>query len=289
MFELILIAFAPALVLLYIFYKRDKARPEPRNIVIKIFLVGGIFVSILAGLLEEVLLNIFFNNPDLLNYNFSSFAQALKMGAIPGFVEEILKFVTILIFAYKIREFDEKADGIIYALCVGMGFAAIENFFYVVWGLKANVFGSFFIAFLRAPTAVPFHAILAVIMGYFIGQAKFSQDKRKLFFFLALFLPILLHTFYDALIFYFQKENLITLILELIIIIFAIIGIIFTLRLTKETVNDDTRIIYTRRIKTIGTLLNLIQRRKNFNQVVWRGESNTQSQGQEKNNFQNKI
>ena len=223
---------------------------------------------------------------NIFNYSFSSFAEALKAGAIPGFVEEILKFLAILIFAYKIREFDEKTDGIIYALCVGMGFAAMENFGYI---LRSNILSSFVVSFFRALTAVPFHAILAVIMGYFIGQAKFSRDKRKLFFFLALFLPILLHTFYDALIFYFQKENLITLILELIIIIFAIIGIIFTLRLTKETVSDDTRIIYTRRIKTIGTLLNLIQRRKNFNQVVWRGESNTQSQGQEKNNFQNKI
>ncbi len=251
---IIFLSFSPAIFLLYIFYKRDKERPEPQNIVIKIFIGGGILTAFLAGMLNDFLLKLLFGTSKIEKIIFNNFLTALKAGVIPGVVEEVLKFIAILIFAYKIKEFDERADGIVYALCVGMGFAAIENFFYVLENVGFAV--------LRALTAVPLHAILAVLMGYFLGEAKFSKSKKALFFFLALFFPITLHTFYDAMVFYSGNNDLFSLVLLLATIIFAILGIIFSFKIMGEQVREDKMLISLENLKIITKIQNLKKERE---------------------------
>lgn len=244
---ILVISLAPAIFLLYIFYQRDKLKPEPTNVISRIFILGGLFSALIAGVINTFLTKLFFGSVEIQKINFNTFWDALKFGAIPGFVEEILKFIAILIFVYKIKEFDERTDGIIYALCIGMGFAAIENLSYVF------KFGPA-IAFLRALTAVPFHAILAVIMGYFIGRAKFSSKKKFLFFLEAIFIPIIFHTLYDTIVSYFSGNDLFELILVLSIIIFAIIGIVFSLKLTEESSREDFRFFSLKKLEVLSKL-----------------------------------
>ena len=53
---------------------------------------------------------------------------------------------------------------------IGMGFATLENILYADrFGLQTVM--------IRAFTAVPAHAIFAIIMGYYIGLAKFNKKK----------------------------------------------------------------------------------------------------------------
>jgi len=56
------------------------------------------------------------------------------------------------------------------------------------------------VAVLRAFTAVPAHAIFAIIMGYFMGKAKFSSHRvfNNL---MGLFLAIVFHGAYDFFLF----------------------------------------------------------------------------------------
>lgn len=50
---------------------------------------------------------------------------------------------------------------------------------------------------MRAFTAVPFHAVNGVIMGYYLGLAKFTPENRKDYIKKALLIPFLFHGFYD--------------------------------------------------------------------------------------------
>jgi RsiW-degrading membrane proteinase PrsW (M82 family) len=79
---------------------------------------------------------------------------------------------------------------------VSMGFATIENIFYVLEGGAQ-------LAIMRAITAVPAHATFAIIMGYFLGLAKFTHQHKLLYWILALSCSTFLHGAYD----YFLLQN----------------------------------------------------------------------------------
>jgi len=93
--------------------------------------------------------------------------------AAVGFSEEFAKFIFLRFYIYRKPEFDEPMDGIVYAVMIGMGFAILENILYVMQsGLS--------VAILRMFTAVPGHAAFGVIMGYYVGLAKFSNNPIPL-------------------------------------------------------------------------------------------------------------
>ena len=66
------------------------------------------------------------------------------------------------------------------------------------------------VAIYRALTTVPAHALLSVIMGYYVGRAKFAPDaaaQRQLLW-RALLLPIFAHGLYDSLL--LSTEQIVT-------------------------------------------------------------------------------
>ena len=102
-----------------------------------------------------------------------SSSNSLKRFLLLGMIEEFSKYILIKKYAQNHEAFNEPYDGIIYAVMVSMGFAATENIFYVLEG-------GYQVALLRAFTAIPAHASFAIIMGYFMGKAKFSDQKKWL-------------------------------------------------------------------------------------------------------------
>lgn len=184
----LLMAIAPALFLVRYFYKQDLKKPEPKGLVTKIFFLGIAF-TIPASIIE-VLLDEFFNSfvaPAIL-YNF------IKAFIIAACVEEILKFFIVKKFAYQNPHFDEEVDGIVYTIVASLGFACMENLIYVIDG-------GITIAFVRAFSAVPMHAVSSGIMGYYIGKARFSGNNEKSLLLKGLWYGILIHGVYDFLIF----------------------------------------------------------------------------------------
>jgi RsiW-degrading membrane proteinase PrsW (M82 family) len=76
---------------------------------------------------------------------------------------------------------------------VSMGFAALENILYVFQhGVATGI--------TRAFTAVPAHATFAILMGYFMGKAKFSKNKTELNL-LGLLVATIFHGAYDFFLF----------------------------------------------------------------------------------------
>ncbi|GAA3790098.1 hypothetical protein GCM10022271_23060 [Corallibacter vietnamensis] len=122
--------------------------------------------------------------------------QFIKAFFVVGFTEEFSKYIIVRFFAQPKKDFNEPFDGIVYAVMVSMGFAATENIMYV---LQAGQ-GGYQVAFLRAFTAVPAHATFAILMGYFMGKAKFSNNRIKLNL-IGLLLAILFHGAYDFFLF----------------------------------------------------------------------------------------
>ncbi|CAH8283683.1 RsiW-degrading membrane proteinase PrsW (M82 family) [Mariniflexile fucanivorans] len=186
--NLLLIAIVPIfIVVLYIYFK-DIYEKEPKRLLLYNFLLGAI-VSILI----TTILYYGFNMVLPLTDKTSVYQQFIKAFFVVGFTEELSKYLIVLYYAQAHKEFDEPFDGIVYAVMVSMGFAATENVFYVLEGGVTT-------AILRAFTAVPAHATFGVLMGYFMGKAKFSNNKIVLNL-AGLLLAILFHGAYDFFLF----------------------------------------------------------------------------------------
>ena len=117
---------------------------------------------------------------------FSGFFTAFVMAAFP---EELFKYLVLTRYSARNPAFDEPMDGVVYGVTASLGFATLENILYV-----AN--GGLGVAITRAITAVPSHACLGAIMGYYVGQARFNRQSsppaNR-----GLVIAIILHGLYD--------------------------------------------------------------------------------------------
>jgi RsiW-degrading membrane proteinase PrsW (M82 family) len=186
--HLLFLAIAPvAVVILYIYFK-DKYEKEPIKIVAISFLLGAtvsIILTFTLGYIASSLVPL----TDVKSIS----QQFIKAFFTVALVEEFSKYIIVRFYAQKKNEFNEPFDGIVYAVMVSMGFAALENILYTYqYGFGVGV--------TRAFTAVPAHATFGVIMGYFIGKAKFSNNSKKLNL-LGLLFATLFHGSYDFFLF----------------------------------------------------------------------------------------
>lgn len=190
-------AMLPVVVLMYIIYKKDSLQPEPKGQLRKAFYLGVLscFLSFLiSGPLN--LLGVFHDNV-------STLLDAIRLSffgaAIP---EEIAKFAVLWFFLRKNPYFDEKVDGIVYAACVSMGFAALENILY----LYSNIDNFMMVGVVRAIFAVPGHLCFGIMMGYYYSLVKFYPNSKRhtTNCIMVLLVPILLHGLYDTMLFSFK-------------------------------------------------------------------------------------
>jgi RsiW-degrading membrane proteinase PrsW (M82 family) len=154
MLGLLVLAVAPAVFILWYVYRKDYYEPEPLRLVVQVFLLGGLSV-IPAAVIE---------------YPFPS--GIITSSVVAPFVEEMIKFCVVFFFVYRLPEFDEPVDGMVYAAAAGLGFAAVENVFYVLEGGIA-------VGVLRAIASVPGHMIFSCIWGYALGIAKFRPASAR--------------------------------------------------------------------------------------------------------------
>lgn len=166
----------------------DRNEREPLLLVIKVFILGAIS-TIPAVILEVSIEKIFpfmvSETPNLETAFYISFIQVAP-------VEELCKLAVVLLFVWKNPEFNEENDGIVYTGASALGFATFENIFYVFdYGFATGI--------LRAITSIPLHCFTGVIMGYYLGIAKFSHpDKVKQTVLKGFFIAVLIHGIYDT-------------------------------------------------------------------------------------------
>ncbi len=175
-------ALVPAAVLCIYIYQKDKIEKEPIGLLLRLLLAGAA-CCYPAAWIETGLLN-------LLDMLFRCFATSTADGVMyltdSGYVvyrvlenfigialvEEGLKFLALLLLTRNSKEFNCMFDGIVYAVFVSLGFAALENIFYVLnhgW----------FNAFMRAFTSIPGHMFFGVFMGYYYSGWHSEKLARR--------------------------------------------------------------------------------------------------------------
>ncbi len=185
---LLIAAAAPVFIIIIYIYLKDKYEKEPKYLLLKTFLLGAI-VSIIITTILYVVFDFFLPLSD----DFSILQQFIKAFFVVALTEEFSKYVIVRYYAQPKNAFNEPFDGIVYAVMVSLGFAFTENIMYVFQG-------GFEVALLRAFTAVPAHATFGILMGYFMGKAKFN-GKRIVDNLIGLTLAVLFHGAYDFFLF----------------------------------------------------------------------------------------
>ena len=182
-FLLLALAIAPSAAIIWYIYTKDQHEKEPPFLLLIAFALGVVSVvpALAGGNLGE-----FFGFGETYTWQ-SIMVYAFGVVALS---EELAKFLFLRFVMYPHKEFNEPYDGIIYAVMIGMGFATFENLLYVqAGGLE--------VAILRMFTAVPAHAAFGVIMGYYVGLAKFDYANRNTLLLKGLLWAVLLHGAYD--------------------------------------------------------------------------------------------
>ena len=185
---LIVAAVLPA-ILLWLYTCKKDTQPEPMSQMLKAFLYGAL-ICVPVAFVEQWLSVLLFGPDGTPSALTGSTAQAFLVAAVP---EEAFKLFALWLILRKNPYFDEHYDGIVYAVCVGLGFAAIENLGYVLDNADAWLS----VAITRALLAVPGHYAFAVFMGYYYSRYHFGQKSAKNLLSI-FFIPVLAHGCYDA-------------------------------------------------------------------------------------------
>lgn len=203
----LLAALAPVAVALWYIFKKDSQQPEPTRWLVKAFgfgllsaLLSFVFstpMSLLLGL--EV-------DPSTYTSVGEAFLDAFFLAALP---EELAKLIMLWFLLRSNPSFDEKFDGIVYAVFIGMGFAGLENVLYLFDGLADGSWVS--TGVVRALFAVPAHFLFAVLMGYYYSRYHFGIDQGIKGAVRVLAAPVLAHGIYDGLLFSTQVDEYLSL------------------------------------------------------------------------------
>jgi len=185
---LFLLAVAPSMIIIIYIYVKDKFEKEPWKLLAKNFFLGATLSVAATFAIGKLLTDIL---PAMSNESLVD--MFVKAFIVVALVEEFSKYIIVRYFAQRNNAFNEPFDGIVYAVMVSMGFATLENVLYVFsYGFETGI--------LRAFTAVPAHATFAILMGYFMGKAKFSENRFMLNM-TGLFVATLFHGAYDYFLF----------------------------------------------------------------------------------------
>ena len=196
---LIAVALLPVAILLFYILRKDRKSPEPAGQLVKGFVFG--ILSVPLSFTMSVPFSLIGLYPDEAAGIIDSIRLSFFGAAIP---EEAAKLFMLWLLVRRNRYFDEKMDGIVYAVCVSLGFAGAEN---LVADpdpfLKGEVvYGNFMsVGISRALFAIPGHFGFGVLMGYYYSMSVFypkSPVRNKIMVILA---PVLAHGIYDSILF----------------------------------------------------------------------------------------
>ena len=187
----LILAIVPPILIAYYIYQKDKFDREPKGLIVKSFLFGCL--SVIPILFLETIFN---------ENLFSSLFIYMFCGV--ALVEEGMKYFFLKKYLFNRSEFNEPLDGIVYAVMVSLGFATVENISYVIGAQEEGAS----VAVLRMFSAIPLHAACGVIMGYFVGMAKFNKKNNNSLLLKGVFLATLVHAIYNYFLFLGQGQIL---------------------------------------------------------------------------------
>ncbi len=161
----VLLSLVPAGLWLGFFYQQDRREPEPKGMVIQVFILGGLLAAAVGIPLVE---DTFSVSDWIYESLWVNLAGAIL---VVGFTQEFLKYAAVRFSVYSSTEFDEQTDGIIYATAAGLGYAAVLNIAFVVnsGGVDLGM------GAIRIVLTALAQASFAGVTGYFLGREKLDE------------------------------------------------------------------------------------------------------------------
>ncbi len=157
----VLLGSAAPIIWLFFFLMEDNIHPEPKRMILKVFLTG-VLAAIVAAAMEIIVRSVILIPANIGDYSNTTFA-------IFAFIEELIKFMAVYVAVKGSKYFDEPVDCMIYMITGALGFAAIENAFFLSQHLNASLFE---IGIVRSVGATLLHAIASGFVGYFWAKKK---------------------------------------------------------------------------------------------------------------------
>ena len=174
----------PGLLWLYWFWFKDRHERESRRKLVRVYLLGGLAALLIAysrPRLEWLL-------PDQLGTR----SDLIDAFVVTALAEEVAKLMAFLLGGLWLRSCDEPMDGIVYAASAALGFASVENAFFLASEGDARLI------LVRAFTSTIAHVVFLAPAGFFLVLAKLRPGRwRRELATLGVVAAVLLHGSYD--------------------------------------------------------------------------------------------
>ncbi len=203
--EIALLGLLPSLIWLGVYLRRAR-HPEPRRLLVLVFLLGFI-VTPFIGWLELCMNNPLSAGLNLVLKPSSPLCQSISLPAflnvgensVLGFalffgavalIEEVAKYLVVRLSVVGKREFDEPKDAMVYLIVAALGFAASENVFAALNVASINhLFDNpsllaidpavITVLTLRFGGATLLHTLSSGILGYWLAKGYFHIQSRR--------------------------------------------------------------------------------------------------------------
>ena len=230
----------PVCIWLYFWLREDRLCPEPKFLIFLTFL-GGAIGTVVALFLEKLVYSVnilsFFSSQHLSQINDFirnsmqsgvTLEKLLMVAFFAPIIEELVKFFFAYFIAMRNKANDEPIDPIIYMITAALGFAAIENLFFLIDPLtKNNLIFGLLTGNMRFIGATLLHTVSSAVIGMFLGFTYFKTRGKKWFYTVAgIIFAILLHSAFNFSII-MKGENNAMLSMESIWIVVVIILLLF--------------------------------------------------------------
>lgn len=177
---------APAVLWLAWVRSKDARAPEPRALVLLVFVLGGISAIVQNALRPRL-------EFALIEYGVSARDILLDAFVITAASEEFLKACAFALGAAWCRAWDEPLDGLVYGAAAGLGFAAIENAYF----LAATGDGA--VVWQRGFTATFAHVAFSAGFAFCVGLGRLGRVSLPRGIAVGAFYAIGTHGAYDLL------------------------------------------------------------------------------------------
>lgn len=155
----------PSLIWLW-FWIREDSHPEPRWLIIVTFLGG--FLAVIASIFAERY---------VAGFNFNTSLQYTLWAG----VEEVFKFITVAVIALNSDFNDEPIDAMVYCVVGALGFAALENAFFLFQPIMGGAIAeSIVTGNMRFIGATLVHIVSSASVGFALGYVFYKGYFAKI-------------------------------------------------------------------------------------------------------------
>ncbi|MEK7190280.1 MAG: PrsW family glutamic-type intramembrane protease [Patescibacteria group bacterium] len=174
----------PSLLWLWFWLKEDEENPEPMGLLAMVFVMG--MLAVVAVLPIQKFIQAQISSPE---------GQLILWASM----EEILKYLAVLIILYKVSHANEPIDWPIYLITSALGFAALENALFLVKPLSVSgATVGLLTGYLRFLGSTLLHTVSSGTIGIAVGISFYMREwKRGLFLFFGFLVAIALHSAFN--------------------------------------------------------------------------------------------